>query len=489
MAENKGHNSADRYQGVKGFMKFIYRYLTIIIILHIIISKAHVIVAYAEEDTIPVSTPVQNDLPETLITMSQFDYVGDSVTGISKKKQSVATLQKKVNKYGTLYFEGMPYNEYKHAMEYQWTDCTVYNKEPVNLTIDITKTMDYNKYVNTLKKLSRYEGVYLYKIGESTEGRDLYAVEIDLCSDNNKKVIMLTGQIHAREFAGGTFLVKQLVDLVQKAQTDKKVMKMLKSYKFVAVPIINVDGREVLIKEPKKWTRDDMLWKAYVNGTDGNRNFPGVKWGQVLKGDKLDRSIRKKPGIDNYSGKYAGSNSETKALMKWIYHYVVVEQAVCLLDMHQQGSIIYAGKTWSYKEQEDSSIDLSKKIFKLLNKGNSRKYTVPYAPAPNEGLTGTGSTLTDYAASVAYGAKFSPAMGFCAFVLNNKEYMLLQINDLDNIEEEIEQPNPQFRTLTVEIGLGSSYLGNSINTRTRLAKEYTKYNFDKLLESLPAMLD
>jgi hypothetical protein len=276
--------------------------------------------------------------------MAEYDYVGSSVTGISKKKLPVKTLQKSVEDYGRLYGKGMPYSEYKAAMLNQWVDATEYGKKPVKISVNLTKTMDYDTYVDTLKKLSRYDGVYLYKIGKSTMGRDIYAIEIDVDSTLDKNVFMFTGEVHAREFAGGSFLVKEFVDLVLKAQTDKKTMQLLKGNKYVAVPIVNVDGREALITQPSKWMGNGELWKAYLNGTEGNRNFPGLQWGQVLYGNHKNWIIENKPGYANYPGSYAGCNSETKALMKWIYHYTVVEQADFYLDLHEQGSIVYAGK-------------------------------------------------------------------------------------------------------------------------------------------------
>lgn len=443
------------------------------------------------DDTTPSITPSPTPVPyrsRTLPLMAEYDYIGKSVTGITKKKESVKALNKKVKKYGTLYGTGMPLAEYKSAMGYHWVDMTEYNKEPVTINVDITKTMDYDTYVNILKKLSRYEGVFLYKIGKSTEGRDLYSIEIDMESTSKKKVFMLTGQVHAREFAGGTYIVKQFVDLVQKAQTDEKTMELLKNNKFVAVPIINVDGREALIKSPSKWTtQGKQLWKAYTNGTDGNRNFPGLQWGQVANGKKMISSISKKPAYANYVGDYAGSNSETKAMMKWIYHYTIVEQADFYLDMHQQGSIIYAGKTWQTKKQEQRCQDLRTGVLNVINKGSSkRKYGRVYESSLY-GIRGEGSSLTDYAVSLAVGAKFSPAYGFSVFTDGKKEYPLLQVKDLDKKTVQVKEANKNFAAITVEIGYGTSYLGNSASTRKLLAKEYNNYYFDQLLEALSSI--
>lgn len=438
-------------------------------------------------DAVPTPAPVIY-LSETLKRMSTYDYVDNSITGVSEKRLSLKTLQAKVAQYGKLYGTGMPFEEYKEAMSYQWEDAKEYNKKPVKVTVDIKKTMNYDSYVSTLKKLSRYDGVNLFKIGTSTEGRDLYAIEIDVQSDEPKKVFMLTGQVHAREFAGGTFIVKQFADLIQKAQTDKGTMEFLKKNKFVAVPIINVDGREALIQEQKKWTtKAGSLWKAYTNGVEGNRNFPGLQWGQVAKGKTRKSIITSKPSYANYPGAYAGSNLETKAMMKWFYQYTVVEQAAAYLDLHQQGSIIYAGKGWQTRQQEQKSKDLRTKVLALINKNNlRRKYTK--TGDSSIGLQGQGSSLTDYAITLAVGAKFSPAYGFSAFTDGKREYMLMEIRDLDYNKIKVEAANNNFAALTVEIGYDQSYLGNSSYTRSLLAKEYTNYNFDELLLKLPSMI-
>lgn len=440
----------------------------------------------------PTPTPEPTKVPyrsSTLKKMSTYDYAGKSVTGISTKKESVKNLQAKLKSFGTLYGTGMPYEEFRNAMSYEWQDATQYDKKTSKITVDITKSMDYNTYVNTLKQLSRYEGVYLYIIGKSTEGRNIYAVEIDMASKTNKNVIMLTGQIHAREFAGGTYIVKQLVDLVQKAQTDKKTMELLKKNKYVAVPIINVDGREAIIRSEKKWTtKSGQLYKAYTNGTDGGRNFPGLQWGLVAKGSKKKSYIASKPGYANYPGRYAGSNKETKAMMKWLYHYTVVEQAKIYLDMHQQGAIIYAGKGWQTKKQEQKSLDLRTNVLSVLNKGiTNRKYRRVYE-STSYGLNGEGSSLTDYAIGLSIGAKFSPAYGFSVFTDGKKEYSLLQVKDLDKKTVKVTEANKNFAALTLEIGYGVKYLGNTSATRRLLANEYSHYNFGKLLEALPGII-
>ncbi len=436
-------------------------------------------------------SPVPTKVPyrsQTLEKMAAYDYVGRSVTGITQAKEALAILQKNVESYGTLFGTGMPYKEFKEAMSYEWTDATEYDKKPVKITVDMNQTITYKNYVNLLKQLSRYPGVYLYKIGKTTQGRDLYAIEIDVASTYEKNVIMLTGQVHAREFGAGTILTRQLVELVQKAQTDKAAMDILKKNKYVAVPIINVDGREQLIYYPGKWIVNGNKWKAYYDGTDGGRNFPGLQWGQVIKGGRLLSIIAGKPGYANYPGPYAGSSNETKAMMKWLYQYVIVEKASLYIDMHNQGSVIYAGKPWQTKAQEKKSLDFRTEVMNVLNKGiTKRKYTRIYENSLY-GLRGEGTSLTDYAVSLAVGAKFSPAYGFSTFSDGKQEYTLMQIRDLDTAKVKVQAANPDFAAITLEIGYGAKYLGNTAETKRLFANEYVYYNYGRLLEALPKMI-
>lgn len=430
-----------------------------------------------------IPTVFEDELPKTLELMKTIDYVASSVTGLSDKQLDLNILNKEMAQYGKIKYDGMPYEEYKNAMNYSWEDLTEYDETIEKITIDITKTIDYSQYVEYLKLLSRYEGVYLYQIGKSTNGRNIYSVEIDIESDYEKKVILLNGQTHAREFAGGTYILKELVDLIQEAQTNKDTMNILKKTKYVAIPVLNVDGREMLIKEPQKWTSGGQIWKAYATGTDGNRNFPGLVWGQIAKGYSLDTTISSKPSGFNYQGKYGGSEPETKAAMKWLYHYIVIEKASALIDYHQQGSVIYSGKGFSLINQTRSSNQLRESIRTHLNNGNSRKY-ITAEDSYGYGLNGRGSTLTDHAVALALGAKFSPKYGFLVMTDGKTEYPLITFKDVDNIKFKYTPVNANFATATLEIGVGQSYLGNSENTRKLLKQEYQRYHYDTFLKKL-----
>lgn len=425
---------------------------------------------------------VDSLIPATLEEVNSFDFLTDSCTGLSTRELSTAEITKKLASYGTFTGGGMPYSEYSEAMEQEWTDCTVYGKTPSAVKVDINTAYKYSDLVNIMESLSQYEGVYLYDIGDTYEGRDMYALEVDIPSDCSKNTIVLTGSIHAREIAGSVYILKEIADLL--SADTKEAKAVLEQTRFLICACCNPDGREGVAFNTSKYTYNDgQLWKAAANGTDLNRNFPGVSCGQILKGNRKSSYISSSSAKIYYPGDYLGCNPETKALMKFIYYGVAVEQASLLIDYHQQGRISYAGKPWQTTAQELRCKTLAKDVFTVINQGNKSTYT--YVPEESSyGLDGVGSTLTDYACSIATGAKYSPAYGFCVYTNGSAEYPLIMLKDLDSTKINIEEVNPSFATMTFEIGSGRSYLGYSADTRKKLAEEYEKYNFDKVLYKL-----
>ncbi len=388
--------------------------------------------------------------------------------------------------YGKMTSPGMKSEVYNQVMSRPWIDAKDYINDAENITINLNEKIDNEKYYELLKKLSRYDGVYLYEIGETTDGLPIYSISIDFQSDKPKEVYMFVGQVHAREFAGGVFILKMFADLVQKAQTDASVQSLLKNVKYVAVPIINLDVRQKIIDGDPYFSGDQNdLWKDAVDGVELNRNYPGINAGMLAKGLSPAGLTSSHA---NARGSYFGSAQETQAMMKWLHHYIVNEKAVYLADVHQMGRVMYSGKPWDTAAGEARCKSVSQKVLDYINRGNNEKYY--FIPESlNYGLRGEGSSITDYAMSLAFGAKYSEAFGINVYVdSKGNEYTLLQIPDLDKSPVKFEKASPRFVAATYEIGIGNAYLGYSASTRRLIAEEYTKYHFDTLLEVLPDLV-
>ena len=435
-------------------------------------------------DIVLLNSPVNPDRTEkstpTLDKMATIDFVAHSTTGLTHESMTREEIDERISPYGR--FDGrpgMPYDEYREAMEYVWLNATDYARKPSAVAVDITKAYRYNDLVAIMKDLSCYEGVSLYDIGVSAEGRAIYALEVDVPSSKKKNTVVLTGSIHSRETAGAVFLLKELAELLSAGTRESK--EVLATTRFAVVPCCNPDGREAVCFDAKKYTMSDgQYWKATTDGTDLNRNFPGLVWSQVANGNKKIATVASAPRPANYPGDHAGCAPETKALMKFLYYYIGVEKSRILIDYHQQGALSYSGKPWSTVRQQALCRELTDRMLSVLNSGNRHKY-IWVSETADYGLNGTGSTLTDYASSVAYGAKFSPGFGFCVYADGKDEYPLCAVPHADDSKFRIVEAVPGFRTMTFEIGYGRQYLGYGPETRKLLADEYYSHHFDRVL--------
>ena len=271
---------------------------------------------------------------DTVTKANNYDYtqtISDSGDRISPSE-----INKRVSAYGSYgNTGGMPVSEYMDAMAYEWTEVSrsvVIEGTETKAEIDLKKQYRYDELVQIQLDLANsHEGIHLYNIGKSTAGAPMYALDIDMtdCAEEDKHIVLLTGQVHARESAGPTYILKELIDLVNDYENGvERAVKALYNTRFVAVACVNPDGHDGIGFDEKNWTyKDGQLWKATSNGTDLNRNFPGLSWMQLKKGVKATQYKSSTPDKIYYWGDYAGSCNETKAMMKFYQYFVGVEGA------------------------------------------------------------------------------------------------------------------------------------------------------------------
>ncbi len=427
---------------------------------------------------------------ETLRMINTFDYYTHSVSPLSEEPLTSKEISQKLQKYGTyLGTPGMPDALYREAMEQKWEDATDRKNKYETITFDLKSRYTYNSLVNIMVNLSRIDGVNLYRIGKSSQGRAMYALEVDIPSDEPKDTVIITGTIHARETAGATYIIKELVDLLQ--NKSHKAKETLKRTRFIAVPCVNPDGRDGVCFNPEAYSYSNKeLWKATGSGTDLNRNFPGLSWGQLASGNTKSKYIGSSPTKLYYPGPYAGSAPETRAMMKLLYHYIVLEKASMFIDYHQQGRIMYVDKPWCSSAQRELCKDAADHFKGILNEGQKKSANNKYTTIKEDkdyGLNGVGSTMTDYACSIANGSKYSRAYGFNVYCTKKEEYPLIMIPRLDNTKKKLlEAPNNTLVTFTFEIGWGNDSLGYSSKARSLIADEYKTFHYDKVLYELSA---
>lgn len=393
-----------------------------------------------------------------------------------------------LSKYGKFNIAGMTNENYNDAMTKKWVE-VIPEGAPVDMNIDINKAYTYVEMENIMLNLAKYEGVSLYKIGQTSKGRNLYSLNIDFGSDlnlidgeitaseniKNKEVLLCTGQIHGCEFAGSVYILKQFNDLIKKAQTDIYTKALLQNVIYVSIPCVNPDGREIS-KETQSTTK-----KSNANGVDLNRNFPAMNAGQLNVGVKKNTTIKSAPCNGHFPGYTLGSELETQAAMKWLNFFVPISNS--LIDYHQQGGGTYSKKGWDAQTNQTRYVTYANIIHAYLNNGaKGSLYSI--FKEPYNGLDGIGGTITDYAASVAMGQQWSSKYG--RMVLKDTEgndipLMVYKYLDNPNYIKYYVPANTEFVTSTLEIVKNKASLGYGATARNLIAKEYANYNFAGLL--------
>ena len=218
--------------------------------------------------------------------MESVPYTGETAASLAELNQEYAA-------YGSFTIPGMEGSDYDAAMALEWTDIETPG-EPVPYDIDVSALMDYAAIEKYILNLGRYGGVQVSVIGKSEMGRNIYMVTVDLPggADADKPLLMLTGGVHAREFAGADYTVKFLNDTLIRAQTDAYTRALLGSVTIVAVPLVNPDGRELIVEG------GDPSRKSNANGVDLNRAMPSVNAGQLAMGSDLNEDFSHVPGMD-----------------------------------------------------------------------------------------------------------------------------------------------------------------------------------------------
>lgn len=432
--------------------------------LALLIAGCSVPVSEAGPKASPSPSAVSSILPSSAPSLEP----AEPVTEEGPHLMALAEINATYAQYGEMTIAGMTPDDYDNAMSIKWRTIEAIG-EPEDMPVDLSEPMDYGDIASRILNLARYDGVNVSVIGESEQGRNIYMVELDFGEEReDKPLIMLTGGVHAREFAGTDYLVKLLNDIVIKAGKDEYTRLLLENATIVAVPLVNPDGRQLIIEG------GDPDRKSNANGIDLNRAMPSVNAGQHSLDRKLNSSISHEPGIGFFPGYNLGSESETQAMMKWFNTFV--PSAEVYIDLHQQGGITYYNKGF-ITERSDK---MSKQFAKVINKLLKGKYP-PRSESVSYGLAGSGGTVTDYAKSVAEGLVFSYKFGRLTLDIGDEELPLLCFRDLDDYPEYYKPSNPDFKSVCIEIGRNRKYLGPSGHARKNREKEYNDYGWKNFL--------
>jgi hypothetical protein len=410
-------------------------------------------------------------VPTVSAALETVKVIKEVKTGEKQSLLSLKEINETYKKFGRMTVAGMKPEDYDKAMSIEWKVLDTPG-EPEDITIELSDTIDYEAIEKYVLNLDKYKGVEVSVIGSSGQGRDIYMVKVDFVNEQEpvkyKPVIMMTGSVHAREFAGADYIIKFLNDTIKQAAEDPYTRALLENVIIVAVPLVNPDGREMIINGR------DADRKSNANGVDLNRAMPSVNAGQLAADVELYKNFSSKPGPDFFAGYNLGTEIESQAMIKWFNYYV--PRAYLYIDLHQYGGITYHSKGFVTRESDSLSKDYAVMNNDLLLGGYPlREESLVY------GFNGNGGTFTDYARSVSEGFIYSYALGRMVLDSGGAETPLICFRDLDDQIQYYKPVNENFRAICIEIGSKQNFLGVSKQARENRKIEYDTYSWRDFL--------
>lgn len=140
---------------------------------------------------------------------------------------------------------------------------------------DFTYFWTYSEIIEYLTKLSLdYSNLTtVVKIGTSTEGRDINAIEISKTGQitGDRPIVFVDATIHAREWIAPMVALALIHQLVEKSESN---LDVLNNVDWIIIPVINVDGYVYSHEHERFWRKTRSPNEgANCIGTDPNRNF------------------------------------------------------------------------------------------------------------------------------------------------------------------------------------------------------------------------
>lgn len=309
----------------------------------------------------------------------------------------------------TILTPGMPMEQV--AVQPDWTP--IPKPEPLGqynpFDIELSRTYDYTEIQDiVLYCINRSPAARVYDIGQSVDGRTLYAYEI---GSEQAAAIVYVGGVHAREVFNPLLLLKMTASLLNDHHWGKaEAADILQRFRFVILPLANPDGYEAALLGPQALQNQSLYLagadtranKSNANGVDLNRAFPTHTAGLLASGIKRNAQYADRPATANYSGRYLGSEPETRAMMALFDRFI--PGSLLYVDFHSAGRILYAGKPHLSQALNGRMRAAAQATADALRYGLLDQ-------AAEETADGSDGSTTDYVTELIQGYTFNPQTG------------------------------------------------------------------------------
>ncbi len=198
---------------------------------------------------------------------------------------------------------------------------------------------------------ARPELMQRVQIGETTGRRQpIYAYRLanDARQPQERPAVLLNGCHHADEVLGAEIVVAFMERLMAGYGADPEVTHWLDTLEVWLVPVVNVDGHDVVTSgQDPRWRKnlrdlDGDGAVAYPEGVDVNRGYD-FNWALGGTND---------PAKVSYRGPHPFSEAENRAMRR----LAELRQFLLSISYHSQGEVIFYPWTWNGKPAPDDEV-------------------------------------------------------------------------------------------------------------------------------------
>ncbi|CCG81409.1 putative Zinc carboxypeptidase [Taphrina deformans PYCC 5710] len=224
----------------------------------------------------------------------------------------------------------------------------------------------------------------LISLGKTFEGREIQGLKISQPKDmqsgkkkkknSKRKVILVHGAQHAREWISVSTVCYLAYSLVAGAAGDQAIARLVRDFDWVFIPTLNVDGYA--------YSFEDRLWRKnrqstsvpYCKGVDLDRN-----WDYGWDAGQASANAMSSPCSENYQGSRPFEAQESRLLSEYIQGIKddPSQKLVGYLDLHSYAQTIlypYALSCDVNVRDEESLIELGVGASKAMKASSGQHY-------------------------------------------------------------------------------------------------------------------
>lgn len=222
----------------------------------------------------------------------------------------------------------------------------------------------------------------VYDIGDSVEGRDIWAVRISdnptIDEDEDEPSVLFVGCHHAREWISVEVPLYLAQYLTDNYATNPEIQSLVDNQQIWIVPVLNPDGYEYTRSTNRGWRKNRRHNGGGVYGVDLNRNY-GYNWGYDDEGSSGST------GASDYRGTAAFSEPETRALRD----LCLAHEFRSMITYHSYGGeVAYPwGYIWDSPPDRCRDRHMSDVMRDLMNEVHGAGYTSDVYPYLTNGDT------------------------------------------------------------------------------------------------------